>query len=147
MSLKDSINNLDEEGFSLLHLKAKAENAEIVQKLIEAGADIEMKDRKHGSTALLWACQNGHTIVVKILLHNDANAIEMSYIGTSAIHFAAESESSQTVQMLIEKGVKIEFIDKKNGLTPLLWDSIYSYISFIDFIKQTANNMMIDMRF
>ena len=106
MSFKDSINNLDEEGFSLLHLKTKAGNADIVQKLIEDGADIEMKDRKHGSTALLWACQNGHTIVVKILLHNDANAIEMSYIGTSAIHFAAESESSQTVQMLIEKGVK-----------------------------------------
>ena len=129
MSLKDSINNLDEEGFSLLHLKAKAENAEIVQKLIEAGADIEMKDRKHGSITLLWACQNGHANVVKILLHNDANVFALSYIGTSALHFAAESGSSQTVLMLIEKGVKIEFIDKKNGLTPLLWDSIYSYVS------------------
>ena len=127
MHSKDSINNLDEEGFSLLHLKAKAENAEIVQKLIEAGADIEMKDRKHGSTALLWACQNGHTNVVKILLHIDVFAT--SYIGTNALHFAAESGSSQTVLMLIEKGVKIEFIDKKNGLTPLLWDSIYSYAS------------------
>ena len=59
MSFKDSINNLDEEGFSLLHLKTKAGNADIVLKLIEDGADIEMKDRKHGPTALLWACQNG----------------------------------------------------------------------------------------
>ena len=49
MSLKDSINNLDEEGFSLLHLKAKAENAEIVQKLIEAGADIEIRVQTFGS--------------------------------------------------------------------------------------------------
>ena len=87
------------------------------------------------------------TNVVKILLQNDANVFATSYIGISALHFAAESGSSQTVLMLIEKGVKIEFTDKKNGLTPLLWDSIYSYISFIDFIKQTANNMMIDMRF
>ena len=91
MLLEDSINNLDEEGFSLLHLKAKAGNAEIVQKLIEDGADIEMKDRKHGSIALLWACQDGHTNVVKILLQNDAN---VRYIGTSALHFAAESECS-----------------------------------------------------
>ena len=129
MSFKDSINNLDEEGFSLLHLKTKAGNADIVQKLIEDGADIEMKDRKHGSTALLWACQNGHTNVVKILLQNDANVFATSYIGITPLHFAAESGSSQTVQMLIDKGVKIEFIDKKNGLTPLLWDSIYSYVS------------------
>ena len=129
MLLKDSINNLNEEGKSLLHLNAKDGNAEFVQKLIEDGADIEMKDRKHGSTALLWACQNGHTNVVKILLQNDANVFATSYIGITPLHFAAESGSSQTVQMLIDKGVKIEFIDKKNGLTPLLWDSIYSYVS------------------
>ena len=73
MHSKDSINNLDEEGFSLLHLNAKDGNAEIVQKLIEDGADIEIKDRKHGSTPLLWACQNGHTNIVKILLQNGAN--------------------------------------------------------------------------
>ena len=129
MSFKDSINNLDEEGFSLLHLNAKGGNADNVQKLIEDGADIEIKDKKNGSTPLLWACQNGHANVVKILLHNDANVFALSYIGTSALHFAAESGSSQTVLMLIEKGVKIEFIDQKNGLTPLLWDSIYSYVS------------------
>ena len=78
MSFKDSINNLDEEGFYLLHLKAKAGNVEIVQKLIEYGADIEMKDKKHGSTALLWVCQIGHTNVVKILLQNDANVFALS---------------------------------------------------------------------
>ena len=67
MLLKDSINNLNEEGKSLLHLNAKDGNAEFVQKLIEDGADIEMKDRKHGSTPLLYACQNGHINIVKYL--------------------------------------------------------------------------------
>ena len=148
MLIKDIIDNLDEEGFSLLHLSAKDGNAETVQKLLDDGADIEIKDKKNRSTPLLWACQNGHTNVVKTLLENGANIFATSYLGgLTALHFAAESGSSQTVLMLIEKGVKIEFIDKKNGLTPLLWDSIYSYISFIDFIKQTANNMIIDMRF
>ena len=55
MLLKDVINNLDEEGFSLLHLNAKSGNADNVQKLIEDGADIEIKDKKNGSTPLLWA--------------------------------------------------------------------------------------------
>ena len=35
MTLKDVINNLDEKGFSLLHLNAKDGNAETVQNLIE----------------------------------------------------------------------------------------------------------------
>ena len=50
MLLKNVINNLDEEGFSLLHWNAKEGNAEIVQKLIHKGADIEIKDRVNGST-------------------------------------------------------------------------------------------------
>ena len=53
MHSKNSIKNLDEEGFSLLHLNAKDGNAETVQKHIEDGADIEIKDQKHGSTPLL----------------------------------------------------------------------------------------------
>ena len=42
--MKDHINNLDEEGFSLLHWNAREGNAETVQKLIDIGAEIEIKD-------------------------------------------------------------------------------------------------------
>ena len=68
MLLKDIINNLDEEGFSLLHWNAKDGNVETVQKLVDRGANLEIKDREDGSTPLLFACQTGHTKVVKILL-------------------------------------------------------------------------------
>ena len=91
MLLKHIINNLDEEGFCLLHWNAKDGNAEIVQKLVDKGANLEIKDRENGSTPLLWACQNGHTNVVKILLQNDANVFATSFCKKTALHFASQS--------------------------------------------------------
>ena len=103
MLLKDFINNFDEEGFSLLHWNAKEGNAEIVQKLIHKGADIEIKDKENGSTPLLWAFQNGHTNVVKILLQNNANAFATSYSGKTALHFAVQSGEVELVELLVKK--------------------------------------------
>ena len=91
MLLKDIINNLDEEGFSLLHLNAKDGNAEIVQKLIEDGADIEIKHKMNRSTPLLWACQNGHTNIVKIILQNGANIFALELALTTKNIFALQT--------------------------------------------------------
>ena len=119
MLLKDVINNLDEEGFSLLHLNAKSGNADNVQKLIEDGADIEIKDKKNGSTPLLWACQNGHTNIVKTLLEKGANVFASSFTKKTALHFAAQSGQVDLVDILINEGLKVDSKDK-NFVTPLI---------------------------
>ena len=114
MLLKDIINNLDEEGFSLLHWNAKEGIAEIVQKLIHKGADVEIKDKENGSTPLLWACQNGHLNVVKILLQNNANLFATSDCGHTALHFAVQSGEVELVEMLVKKGLDIDGQNKEN---------------------------------
>ena len=98
MLLKDVINNLDEEGLSLLHWNAKEGNTETIQTLLKKGADIEIKDRENGSTPLLWACQNGHLNVVKILLQNVANKFATSKRGNTVLHFAVESGKVELVE-------------------------------------------------
>ena len=45
----------------------KSFQADIVQALLEAGADINAKD-KYGKTALMFAAANGHTAVVVLLM-------------------------------------------------------------------------------
>ena len=119
MLLKDSINNLNEEGKSLLHLNAKDGNAEFFQNLIEDGADIEMKDRKHGSTPLLYACQNGHIKIVKILLRKGANLIASNFSKKTALHFAAQSGQVDLVDILVKEGLEVDSKDK-NDITPLI---------------------------
>lgn len=47
---------------------------EMVQMLLEAGAEVNIQD-DDGSTALMCACEHGHTEIVKMLLaHPDCDA-------------------------------------------------------------------------
>ena len=118
MLLKDIINNLDEDGFSLLHLNAKEGNAENVKKLIDRGANIEIKDKQHTSSPLLWALQNGHSKVVDILLQSGADKKAMNFYGTTALHFAAQSGQFELVEMLVKQGLDVNAKDNGDE-TPL----------------------------
>jgi ankyrin repeat protein len=46
----------------------------VVKLLLEIGAELETKDEdnKYGQTPLLWAAENGHEAVVKLLLEKGA---------------------------------------------------------------------------
>ena len=136
MHTKNSINNLDEEGFSLLHLNAKDGNTEIVQKLIEDGADIEIKDKKNGSTPLLWACQNGHTHVVKTLLEKGANVKAASFLKKTALHFASQSGQVNLVETLLKEGLHINAKDN-DGTTPLMETCCKGKISEVSIAKRS----------
>ena len=140
MLMKDIINNLDEEGFTLLHWNAKEGNAEIVQKLIDKGANIEIKDKENGSTPLLWACQNGHTNVVKILLQNRANLFAFSKSGNTGLHFAVESGNIELVEMLVKKGLDIDAKDEY-GFTPLLFACQNGHIDVAKILLQYGANI------
>ena len=50
---------------------------EAVEALVEKGADVNGRNRDDGSTALMWAANNGHRSIVEYLVENGADvAIE-----------------------------------------------------------------------
>ena len=115
-----NINSMNAEGLSPLHLAAIKGDIEVTKLLINEGADIELKDSKHGSTPLLYACQNGRTKTVQTLLENGADINAKSSNGTRAIHFAAQSGKTVIIQLLLQKGLDINC--KNNyGETPLYY--------------------------
>eukprot|EP00004_Rigifila_ramosa_P017889 TRINITY_DN4400_c0_g1_i4.p1 TRINITY_DN4400_c0_g1~~TRINITY_DN4400_c0_g1_i4.p1 ORF type:complete len:895 (+),score=217.72 TRINITY_DN4400_c0_g1_i4:60-2744(+) len=70
---KATVNSVGKEsGMPLVCVAAKCGHTEIIQYLIDEGADIESQD-KQGNTALHLACENGHPDVVIILLQYGAN--------------------------------------------------------------------------
>lgn len=58
---------LSQDGQTALMLAVSQGRAEIVQTLLEAGANVNAQDNE-GSTAMMVACEHGYTDIVKLLL-------------------------------------------------------------------------------
>ena len=78
----------DWERTALMHANTAAK----VKLLVDAGANVEMKD-KEGQTALMKAASNGNADVVTALLENGANVNAADNKGTNALLFALDSEN------------------------------------------------------
>jgi ankyrin repeat protein len=133
---------------------------EIVQALLDAGADISIKDGAYGETALMMAVENGNFDIVNLLLAKGADKREITNnyhifsaaIGngklkeaidlgadinirsengyTALMDFAARG-SDEIVDSLLAFGADVNVRDK-DGLTPLMLAARYGYISIVE---------------
>lgn len=100
-----------------------AENGhqEIVQLLIEKGANIESKNSRYSQTPLLWAAENGHQEIVQLLVEKGADIESKdTSSGRTPLLWAARNGHQGIVQLLVEKGVNIE-TKYSSCWTLLLW--------------------------
>lgn len=94
----------------LLHLAACSEgDADIIQKLIDQGHDINVVDNM-GQTALNLAIQAGNSQVALALIRNNASIDDQNGQLTT-FHRAAEAGLSDVVETLMRKGVNIHAIN------------------------------------
>lgn len=86
----------------------KDENSALLQKLINAGADINLQDC-YGNTALSVAAEKNKTSLVKVLLEAGADVEIKSKRGYTALINAAmnEDDNPEVVKMLLEAGANI----------------------------------------
>ncbi|MGB7065806.1 MAG: ankyrin repeat domain-containing protein, partial [Syntrophobacteria bacterium] len=114
-------NVTDEKGNTALIVAAKDGQLEIVEMLLDKGADIEGRDAKFGGTPLIWAAIRGQTETVKLLLGKgaDINGVEEKN-GMSATILAAIKGNNKIIGILLESGADVNGGDK-DGRTPLMW--------------------------
>lgn len=101
-----SVNNRDSWQPPLAVAAEKGRPA-IVRALLDHGADINQRVKfvdssgpDDGKTALIYAAENGHNIVVGVLLRAGADAGISSADGTNALAAAIKSRDARTIQLL-----------------------------------------------
>ena len=69
------------------------------------------KDSQYSQTALLWAAEEGHEAVVKLLLEKGAEIEAKDQYGQTALSWATTQGHETIVKLLLEKSAKIEAKD------------------------------------
>ena len=89
-----------EHGSSVLHAAVFAGQPELVQLLLQRGADANHADANQ-ATPLFFACEQGADELVELLVAAGADARGVDNEGRSALHFAAMSDRCTTCELLV----------------------------------------------
>ena len=114
-----------------LMLAAENDEKEIVELLVEHGADVNNTDL-YGATALMIASNNiSGTQIVEYLIEHGADVNAVNQIGESALFYAACVQGSKTAKVLIDHGADINIVNEKGE-------------SFVQFAKRHGNITIIN---
>ena len=103
-------------GWTALHYAAVANAAEVVEVLIDGGADFHAKDIALGQTPLHYAANWGSVEAARALLKKGADVLKRDESGLTPLHCVGDN--AVLVKMLLDWKADVH-AKAKNGLTPL----------------------------
>ena len=113
-SSKTDVNALNSKGESPLMLAALRGQADIAQRLLKKGADVN----KTGWTPLHYAASGGAVPLLKVLIEQHAYIDAESPNGTTPLMMAAKYGSGAAVDFLLQEGADAQ-LKNQQGLTAL----------------------------
>ena len=117
-----NVNASQGDGRTALHLAAERRDVEMVEFLLEHGADVERGTRIGDYRALHVASRMGSSAIIERLLEAGATVdVKTTNSGTLPIHLAAESGNPRAVEVLARKGADIDAREGSWGQTPLMF--------------------------
>lgn len=125
--------NYNSNGYTLLHYYLDVHDIELIKILLEAGINIDAKD-KYDQTALFRAADRSDFGLVQFLVENGADIYTRDNNGLTILQAAAQcySPCRELIKFLIDKGLDINATDKR-GNTPLHFACEYVSIEEPDF--------------
>jgi ankyrin repeat protein len=156
-------NTVGPTGQPMLHVAAREGNLDIVQALVQAGADIDKRNllketpvmlaslaghtkivdflvskeaqiNQPGWTPLLYAATNGYTEIISILLENHAYIDSSSPNGSTPLMLAARGGHRAAVTLLLDEGAD-PTLKNENGDTAISWAEKAKQTDIADLIR------------
>lgn len=122
-------------GEPLLQQAAKFERLDMAQYLLSQGLDANEAD-SDGRAAIYYACERGHTPIVRILLNN-ATTQWFSDSTNGLLHLAALGNNSNTAELLLEHGYPIDAINTQ-GFTALNYAVMQGHLHMTEILLRNG---------
>lgn len=127
------------DGATPLHWAAYTDDADLVDRLIRAGANVRAVNQ-YGVTPLSLACTNGSVRVVDRLLEAGADPNGPLPEGETPLMTAARAGSVAVVERLIASGADVNAHERYRGQTALMWAAAQEHPAVVRvLLKHGAN--------
>lgn len=128
----------DSNGQSPLLWATRNGHEDVIKLMIEANADLEVRDKEEGATPLIWAARKGYKNVVNLLLERGGEINAKDNRGRTPLSLAALHKHGSIMQLLLNKGGVVDANDEK-GKVKLLANTQVE--------RQTALKMLVEHYF
>lgn len=128
------------DGTTSIHLAAECGHADVVELLINEGANIHVRNQKL-QTPLHRACIAGQPEIVDILLKYDNNNISLNMnniFSLTPLFEAVQQNNLQIVKKLVYAHAIVNTFDE-TGLTPLDWAVMKDWLPMVRFLIPHSN--------
>jgi ankyrin repeat protein len=118
---KVDVNAAQVDGTTALHWAVRADDVEMADLLIRAGANASAANRE-GVMPIQLAAINGNAAMIEKLIKAGANPnAPLSKFQDTALMLAARTGKTDAVKVLLDNGAQVNVVETWGGTTPLMW--------------------------